>query len=217
MVNLIILYSIAGFFLIAFTVLFVYFLYLRFSDKEDPQDKPLLLIFGHRFAKGHVFGFVDKVIRKKDRTCFIFFPRDIDYVRMQNDKEYKIEPIKIWVENEKEESLPKITFSEHRNLIMIYPKYAEELTDSFRKTDIGKAIMEITEDRNSRIEKQNCTRKRIDSQNKILDEIADVGNILNRVIDLQTSSFKEGLKSKEQTSYGKNPGGSSWQGSSSQS
>jgi hypothetical protein len=215
MVSFLWLNLISVIFLLAFLILFIYFIALKFTESKDPQDKPLILIFGHRFAKGYRVGFVDKVIRAKERTCFIFYPRDLDYIRMKDEKNYKVEPVKIWVENEKEETLSRITFSEHRNFIFVYPKYSEDLNKSFRNTIIGKKIMEIVEESNTDIERQRIYRKRIESQEQFLEEVGGYSDIAENYVERLNETFKEITKSKDSKSYPAQ-GGQSWPGNSSQ-
>lgn len=208
--NINLLYWIAGILLIAFIGLVIYLIYIKLNEGREPTDSPILLNFGHRYGNGHAVGIIDKFIKGNDRTGIVFYPRDIDYVEVKNSKKsYKIEPIKIWVENEKIETLPKSDLSNHRNIIIVYPKYAENLSKGLRNKKIGKAIMGIIEDLNKEKEENEIYRKRIENQNKFLGEVGGLGDIAEGYTTRMKETFDEAKKQTKDDKPFKQPSSTS--------
>lgn len=199
------LYFVVGFFLILVLGLIIYYIYLKLKEKEEPTDNPLVEIYFHRFAQGHRLGTIHKIIRGTNRTCIIFFPRDLDYVAIKNDKKnIVIEPIRIWVRNTQIIPNSKFSLSNHRSIFTILPNRVEDIPEDYFKTMLGNKLAELVGESNTMSERSDIYKKRMEGQENTLEELAENEKITKAFYEKLHETIKDlskDLKDKSKPSY----------------
>lgn len=158
-------------FTVVCTGLTVWILIINFKEKELPSDDVIFEHFLPQYTDGYTFGSIIEIIRGDKRTGIKFLPKDIDYVKiMKNKEKVNILPQLIWIENSKLYYNSKGVHSSHRHKLWGLPLKAEDLSDDFKQTDIGKMFMNMIENKNMTAEESNVLRKRIQAQTSMLNK-----------------------------------------------
>ncbi len=195
------LYIISGFFFLTFIGLSIYFLYLKLSEKEKPQDKPLIQVLGHKYSEGYMLGVVNDIHFGKRRTKFTYFPRDIDYVAIENNKTSKfIKPISIWVPNNRIKFFGKGEISKRRSFVLIYPIKYEDMNDNLIKSDFGQALIKVLKEKDMKEDEATSYYIRAQNYDKMIKELAELSSEKAVIANL-LEYLKEVGKLSQQKSY----------------
>lgn len=164
------LYFIGSFLIVCIIGLAIYFIWSANREKDDPENQSILMNFMPQYAKGHAIGSVDSVETSGDLTKIVFYPRDLNYIRMaKHDKNVIIKPITIFVQNKNVIYLPGGSLSSFRNIILTYPPRIEEIPEKLKESKAGLSIIQMIGKSEEEITEARALRKIITSQSKIQD------------------------------------------------
>ena len=185
--------------LIVLLGLFIFFIVLRFKEKEEPTDDTLFIHFMPQYTHGYHMGVIEKVYYGEKRTGILFFPRDIDHVRIFKAKKKEnlrvvIKPELIFIDNRKLIHLPKNSgLSGERNEIWGLPPNPEDFSELFKQHPMGKMMMQMVNEKNAITTEVECIRDGIERMRNIYRR-QGYGELSRKEIDRMEGLFNDQLK-----------------------
>ena len=129
----------------------IYALRLHFKDKDSLENYPILHNYQSQYTFGFSEGHIVNQIKGKKRDAIEFIPRDVNYLKYFKENKDVPEKIRLWYDKNQREDLPEGTISGEKNIVKIYAQNPEDYPEKFKKTDEGRALMEMT--KNKKIER----------------------------------------------------------------
>jgi len=169
-------------------VAFGYFVYIKYKSREEPENQPLLENYMPQYSEGSVLGVVSDLKLSETRAKISFYPRDIDYIKLQKEKT-KIKEYTIFCDKAQIQFFPKGAFSQHRDLIKIYPSNPDMLPETIKNTPQGKVIMKMIEENNQVKDQTELNQIRMESLKRFAKEtygggiFEDYGHKTKKVIE----------------------------------
>lgn len=142
-----------------------YAIYLHIKKDEVPLDYSIVYNYLSSYTGGHFEGVIVDEIKGKKRDGIIFVPRDVNFMKLSRDKKdiNKIPKQIVWFDKNKRKDFPRGTLSAYRNIVIIQPKNSEDYPEYFKNTELGKSMINLTEEKNN--EKTIVDTLRIKSDN----------------------------------------------------
>lgn len=143
-----------------------YFLYIKFKEKDDPDNADILLNFMPQYSEGYAMGVITDKEFSEDRIGVTFYPRDVDYINAtkgSNDK--KLKAYTIYYRNK--DFFP-LAMSGHRNIWLGLPPRPEDIPEQLKTTPIGKMLMKMISESDSTVNEVEILRKSKESDHRIL-------------------------------------------------
>jgi hypothetical protein len=132
-------------------------------EKQDPENESILINFMSQYTNEFSLGTVDSIETSKELTKITFYPRDLNYIRInKKEKNILLKPQVLFVLNKNLLYLPTGSLSGHRNFILAFPPRAEELPDKLKETKFGEMIMNSLSTSESNLENERHLRKVIE-------------------------------------------------------
>jgi len=164
------LYFIGWMLLFVIIGLSIYFIWMANREKDDPENQSILINFMPQYSDGHSLGSIDSIETSGEMTKIVFYPRDLNYIRMKKkDKNVIIKPLVLFVLNKNIIHLPVGGLSCYRNIILAFPPRIEEIPEKLRDSKIGQSIMSMVGKSEEEIGADRYYRKIINAQTKIQD------------------------------------------------
>lgn len=170
-----------------------YLFYILYKEREEPQNKDILLNGLSRYTDGFGLGLIDNSESNGEETKIILHPRDYDPVKLKIEKT-KVEPKPVYVRND---LLVPFPVSKHKNISIALPERGEQLPEEFKRHPFGRMVAQYIEERNSEKETIDIHRMRIKNQKRMLDKTEGL-SILDDAITLQKEVTKSILEQAKQ-------------------
>jgi len=179
------------------------------EDEEDYYDDTILQNTMTQYSDGYFQGKIVRKIYGTKRVGIIFKPNDIDKYKVKKKKDKIEEQGPIWVYPENIKSFPKGKVSGRRHVEVLLPPTINDFPSEEMKRMYG-YLLEDIEKNNSYREEDKILRKRINRQNKFLEQSEGL-DIANDTLNLTNEGFKSILKSlgkddKKGFEFGSSPG-----------
>jgi len=202
---IIFLYIIAGLLFSIIVAGVIYFIVNKTRNIGDPENEPIIhnfLLMYAPFREGNV-----KDIKVgENRVKIKFFPRDIDYIKANNDEEYKklLKEYTIYYDKRQLE-IESGDASPNRIIIKAYPNDPSLLTEGLKNTTEGKAIMNKISENNQLSDESELMQQRMNK----LKEVASKdfgGEIFTNYVEMSQEILKDKseLIKKEEKKFGEN-------------
>jgi len=144
-------------------------IYSFVNKEEEYEDNPFVINFASKFSDRHAYGIQKNIVQGKgDRNGVTYSPRDINYKLVDSIKDKTI-----YAQRNKIVSLSKGSWSGQKNINIILPPKSEDFPDGIKDSDIGKALMLLTEIKNSNEAEVAMLREGNDRMRNILPDIGD--------------------------------------------
>ena len=190
MISLDFLYIVAGM-MVAFLIAgMIYILVNRVRKADEPENEPIIhnfLLTHCPFREGNVKG----IDIGEERIRIKFFPRDINYIKANNDEEYKnslkeytLYYDKRQIETESGDASP------NRSIIKAYPNSPDLLPEGLKNTTEGKAIMDKIAENNKLSDESKLMKERMSNLNKIASQTFG-GEIFTKFAEISQEILKD--------------------------
>jgi len=187
------------------TGLFVWILIIKFTETESPTDDLKFLHFMPQYTNGHWRGVVLNVIKGAKRDYIEFMPTDHNWHKIINKNEnISMKSEGIWIEKNKLSYNPKGSLTPHEHILWGLPSAAEDLSEDFKKTAMGIAVMTMTENLNSKKEETDLLRLRMRAQSNILERsesLEIVEDALEKFSEINKDLSKLSGEKQQKTSF----------------
>lgn len=146
-----------------------YLFWILTRPKEDPENETILINFMAKYSDGYSQGIIDSCDEKEGITRIVFYPRDLNYIRMKKSGNKVIKPLTIFVSSKNIVHLPVGSFSSYRNVILAFPPKIEALQEKVKEQSFGKYMMKMIGENEHENEEVKLLRRRIKNQAGILE------------------------------------------------
>ncbi len=203
MISLSFLYWIAGMFFVLIISGVTYLVINRARRLEEPENEPIV----HNFLLSHCpfrEGILKDMKTSENRIKIEMFPRDINYLRAVNDKEYRdiLRKYTLFFDKRQVE-IQTGDASPNRTIIKAYPSDINLLPESLKNTSEGKAIMNKIQKNNMLKDESELMENRMDNLNKIANQTfgAEIYTSYVKKTKEQMKDLSENVK-KEEKKFG---------------
>jgi len=186
------------------TTLVIWVLTLKFKEVPLALDEQKFVNFMPQYTDGHAKGNIIKIINGDKRTGIKFMPTDPDFKTLNEGKAIIVEPQLIWVKHKIH--ISKGELSANQDEIWGLPQSSTGFTDEFQSSILGKALMNIIEEKNDKITSEFLMTKRLSSLERLANKTC--GNELideysEKVQEILSDASKLTGKDKQTSLFGK--------------
>jgi hypothetical protein len=185
------LYILGGILLFIVIVLIIYLVSLKFKEEEDLENYEIFKNYMPQHANGYSGGIILDRIKGEKQEGIIFMPKDINFNKIKKKEKIIVEQQIVFF---KKDRITSINLSAHRTEIWGIPENAEDLPESLKDTQIGRAIMTFIKNKNVKSHEVEVLRGEVDSVRLVNNKLSDK-EYLNQLLDYKDEFHKDSLKS----------------------
>jgi len=197
--NLNFLVIMSGVLFILLIALVVYTIIKRNKEREDPDNAPLIDLYGNQYSDGHSHGALLEMDIGEKRIKLVVSPRDNNWFQIEKTKKFpKIETIYY----DKRQVEDQADLSGHLKRIIAMTNKPENLPESFKKTEHGKAIMQMISNNNQLKDESDILNERMKNLKKISMKV-EGGEIFTEGFEVIRQLLKDKSETKTEIKHEK--------------
>jgi hypothetical protein len=170
MISFTFLYFIAGFIFIVVLSGLIYFLLNLKRGYDEPENEFFLHNFMLQYCPFRE-GIIKEMSIGEDRIKIVMFPRDINYIKAENDENY-FNSLKKYIlyYDKRQVEIISGDASPNRTIIKGYPNSIDLLPEGLKKTTEGQAIMKKINENNKIDDESKLMKQRMENLSKIAEK-----------------------------------------------
>lgn len=150
--------------ILAMVGFFVWVIIEGTSSNDVYKDNIKVYNYGSQYTNGYHEGYLTEQKRGPKRSIIKFVPTDVNF-----EKPKKVEEQRFVVDNNKIDRISKSGLSENCTIMYLFPPKSEDLPEDFKKSNMGKVIMNLIEEKNNENETINILRKKDKNRLRVLE------------------------------------------------